>query len=122
MMEVIKVLVSLLQALLPLLDSNLQFLPVNPKIREDVLVLSIIAALLAGIAAYYSAKKIQPVRYFPGPFGLLLFVISLGAILALANDISLGIPTSYISAVIRAAYVLFFFSIGSTIGGFLGLA
>jgi hypothetical protein len=121
MWEVLKNLINIIQALLPLFDSGVQLLPVNPKIRTDVGVISIIAALVAAFAAYYSAKYIKRIRYLPGPLGVLAFVVALGAIILFANDIGLGIPILYMPAIVRGAYVAIFFGIGLTIGGFLGL-
>lgn len=122
MLEVVKNLINILQAFLPLLDSNLQLLPVNPKVRSDVGVTSIIVALVAGLVAYYFAKSIKKrSRYVPGVGGFVVFVVALAGILFFGNDVSLGIPISYLPAVIRCAYVAVFCGVGLAVGGSLGL-
>ena len=116
--EVLAKLFSLLPSLLPLLEKHWSLLPVNPAVRSDVWVLSIIISAVAGFGGYQSSGR----YHFLGWTGLFLFVVTLSGELAItATEIGFGLAPRVLSLLARIGYVLLFLFLGLAIGGFLRL-
>ena len=47
---------SIFEALLPLAEKHLRFLPVNPAVREELLLVSMVLAGVAGFGTYRCTK------------------------------------------------------------------
>lgn len=122
MVDILKNLLSLSAALLPLIEKYVELLPVNPHVRNDVWLISIMVAAVAGLGGYQSAKHLGRGRVV-GWIGLLLFVLFLVVELAITTaGIEFGLPARGISLLVRVGYVLVFLSLGLAAGGFLGLS
>jgi hypothetical protein len=118
--EIIKNLISLIPAVLPLADKGFHWLPVNPAVREEWMVPSILLALVTGLGGYYLAKsKRHPLT---GLIGLLFVFISVFAVISFGTGTTFNLTPGQVSLVVRLAYVAFFTFLGLALGGFLGLA
>jgi hypothetical protein len=121
--EVLKNLATLLEAALPLVEKKFELLPVNPAVREDVVVVSMVAAAVAGFGAYHSTKQFPSIRRWLGWIPLFAFLVCIGLELAFAAaGLTFGFSPSAVSLSVRLIYVLVFFFLGLAIGAFLGLA
>jgi hypothetical protein len=118
--EIAKNLISLIPAVLALADKGLHWLPVNPAVREEWSMPSILTALVAGLGGYYLAKPKQ--HPLPGLIGLLFLLLSIAAVASFDNGITFNLTPGQVSVGIRIAYVAFFTFLGLALGGFLGLA
>lgn len=121
-LEILKNLVIILEAALPLIEKKFELLPVNPAVRNDVVVVSVMAAAVAGFGAYHSTKQFPKTRRWLGWIALLLFLVCIGLVLAFgAAGFTFGLSPSAVSLSIRLIYVLVFSFLGVAIGAFLGL-
>jgi hypothetical protein len=100
---------------LVLLDSKYSILPLNPRLRDELLLVSIILAMVAGWGAHQYAKKRNSLLV--GGLSLCFAILVLMAILWLRVDQSS--PPARISAAAQGSHVLFFVFLGGAIGGFL---
>jgi hypothetical protein len=118
--EIIKNIFSLLPAVLAFMDKGYQWLPVNPAVREEWTVPSIILAIVTGLGGYYRVKSTRNPSY--GWIGLVFALISISAIIFFGGGTTFNLTPGQVSAAVRFAYVVFFTSLGLTCGGFAGLA
>jgi hypothetical protein len=118
-MEILKLLVSIAQCLLPLVEKQFNVLPVNPAIRLEVMPFSIGLALLCGLGGYVSVKKNPGLHLKLGWGGVVIAVLCFLAILGITSG---GIPLAPLlaSGAVRAAYAILFGGVGLALGGFLG--
>src|SRR2546429_357485 len=107
MREVIKNLVSVVQAVLPLLDKQIDLLPINPGLRDEAMPISIILAAAAGFGAYQTVR-LAKTAVIPW-FGLALSVVFVILLFALTGGITLNMPPRTVSLAVEASYVLVFF-------------
>jgi len=119
MKEAIKNLVSVVQGVLPLLDKQIDLLPINPGLRDDVMPISIILAAAAGFGAYQTVR-LAKAAVIPW-FGLALSVIFVILLFALTGGITFDMRPRTISLAVEVSYVLVFFFLGAAIGGFVGV-
>lgn len=111
--------ISLFQALLPLLEKKLALLPVNPGIRENVLVISIVLAAVAGGGGYVTTRRLHKPSI---PWSSLAIAFTaVGLMFALTAGMHFGMGPLQVSVSVGLLYVAIFTSIGIAVGGFLGL-
>jgi hypothetical protein len=121
MTDIIKNLLSILPALLPLLEKQIDLLPVNPLVRQDVWLISMVLAGVAGLGGYQSAKRLYFCRYI-GWIGLLLLVPTVLLELGITTtEVNFGFSPPVIQLAVRGGYCLTFLLLGLSIGGFIGL-
>jgi hypothetical protein len=120
MWDVIKNVISLLGAVLPILEKKIAILPVNPVIREEMMWISVMAAGIAGLGAYQSATRIPRLRFI-GWLGLFLFTVIIAFLILLTQGHTLGLTPSDVSSAVRILYVLLFLFLGLAVGGFMGI-
>ena len=113
--EVLKNLSGAVSSLAVLAENKYSILHLNPKISEDVGVVSAILAAVAGFGAHQLTKRSGRIVF--GWIGLGLCVVTLLVILWLASNPSSLSPET-VSYAARATYVLFFTFVGGAIGGF----
>ena len=114
--EILKNLSGAVSSALVLLDYKYPILPLNPKLREGLALVSAIFAAVAGLGAHQFAKRSH--RLILGWIFLAAALIVLVAIFWLSNEPSSLSPKT-ISTAARVAYVVFFVFLGAAIGGFL---
>jgi hypothetical protein len=121
-MDAIKNLLGLLPAVLPLIEKYIDWLPVNPLIRERLWLAGTVAAGLAGLVGYASAKQLSRGRLIVMWIGLICFVIALAILLGITESgLTFSLSPEGIAWLERLGYVLIFLFLGLAIGGVLGL-
>ena len=118
-LELIKNAASLLEALLPFLEKQFLFLPVNPGIREELMRVSMVLAGVAGIGTYRCTKVSTKARKWLWLWGLVFCAIFL--LLQIGLGHGMPSPPVLLPFSARALYVLFFLAFGIAVGGVLGL-
>ena len=120
-LELAKTAISLLQALLPLVEKYLlPILPVNPVVRDQWMPASIAISAVVGIGSYWSTKKLTNGRKSLFIWGVGLCILVVALIIVLTHGLPL--PPRSLQIGIRVLYVLFFATLGMAIGGALGMA
>jgi hypothetical protein len=117
--EVLKNAFSLIQALLPLLEKKIDLFPINPALRDNVFVISIVLAAVAGLGGYQTVRRTEKIAL---PWlGFALTIVCGGLMFALTGGITFGLGPLAISWSVQACYILVFVFLGVTIGGFVGV-
>ena len=115
-LEKLKNLNGLISSALVFMEDKYPVLPVNPAIREDSHRLAALLALVAGFGAYRYAKGSG--KLVLGWVFLATAIVMVGLIFWLSGEPSISAQSIRVTA--RLAYILFFVSVGGSIGGFLG--
>jgi len=102
-------------SIIALVDYKYPLLPVNPKIRGTLTLVSAIFALLVGIGCHQTAKALR--KLWVGWLSISPALAVLGAIFWLASDPSSLSPQA-VSLLVKIAYVMFFSLRGGAVGGF----
>ena len=110
---------SVVPALFPLVERQFALLPVNPGIRENVLIISIVLAAVVGLGGYLTTRRYGKPAI---PWcSITAAVIAVVVMFALTGGMSFGMDPLLISALVASLYVVIFMLIGIAVGGFLGL-
>ncbi len=117
----VKKALSILSGLLPVGERYADVLHLNPAVRNDVFIISIVAAALAGFGGYESARHLRK-GVSLGWLGVVGFLASIFSVLALTNDFSFGLSPKGVAISLRICYIIVFFFIGLSVGAFLALA
>jgi hypothetical protein len=115
-MEVLKNGISLLQAFLPFLEKRFELLPINPGLRNNVLLISVLFAATAGLGGYQQLKRSK--KAVIAWFALAGAVVSVMLIFALTGGITFSLSPLAISWAVQICYILVFLFFGLAIGGF----
>jgi hypothetical protein len=117
--EGLKYAASILEAALPLLEKQFQFLPVTPAVRNELLLVSMFLAGLFGFGSYRWTKISPKVRTSLWLWGLAL--CTLLVLFQIGIGHGLDLPPTALPGLVRASYFLFFVALGIAVGGLLGL-
>lgn len=109
--------VGIATSLVALADTKFSLLPINPGIRDQLIWLSVVLALLAGFGGHQYAKRSGKIWFGWMAFGLA--VASAFVILAGGQGSLDWLSPQSVSLTSRIAYVGFFASLGGAFGGFL---
>ncbi|MCZ2079442.1 MAG: hypothetical protein HUU41_05860 [Bryobacteraceae bacterium] len=111
----------LLASLLPAGEKYTNLLPsLNPAVRNDVFIISIVATALTGFGGHETARSLRKGALF-GWLGVVGFLGSTVVMIAFLNDFSFGLSTKGVSLLLRISYILIFAFLGLAVGGFLAL-
>jgi hypothetical protein len=118
-LDFLKLVISLVQCLAPLLEKQFNMLPIKPVVRMQLIPTSIALALSCGFGGYMSAKNV-PGRAKLGWAGLAFLIVCVLLELALTSGNMPFLSQSLAAFAVRAFYVLVFSALGLAVGGFLG--
>ena|SRR2546426_2196270 len=119
-METLKNVLSIGSAVAPLIEKVARLLPVNPVVREDVLLISTAAAGLAGLGGYQSGKRFG---WIIGWTGVCLFVVCVVLEVAITSaGFAFGLDAAGVSLAVRTGYIAIFLFFGLAVGGFISRA
>jgi hypothetical protein len=119
-MDAFKASASLLAGFLPLIEKKIELLKVNPAVRDQVLVMSVVLAAMSGFGAYRSFRNSRK-GVIVGSIAIALTFVSFMFAIALISGISFGMNPLWISWSVKSAYVLTFAFLGVALGSFLSL-
>jgi hypothetical protein len=111
---------SLLSGLLPVGERYANVLQLDPAVRNEVFLISVVAAVLAGFGGHESARHLRRGALF-GWLGVAGFLGCTFFVIALNNGVSLGLSTQNVGIFLRIIYILIFFFVGLSMGAFLAL-
>lgn len=114
--EIFKNLSGVVSSALVVVDSKYPILPINPRLHQGLVLVSIILAAVAGFGGRQFAQRSG--RLALGWSFLAVAVLVLGLLLWLSSDPASLSPNT-IRSLARFGYVLFFLFLGGAFGGFL---
>jgi hypothetical protein len=121
MIDLLKNVLSLFAAVLPLLEKHFDLLPVNPLVREDVWLISVIITGIVGLGGYQASRCLRGFRSIGWVGIVLLIPVLLFEIAITTTTLHFGFSPQVISFLARGGYVLTFCLLGLALGGFIGL-